>query len=71
MSKALPVQEILKFKVFTKQIAEKYGSDKRKVGFQFWNANLVFAFIGVRQAQTFGCACLKRKCRQYTVDSRQ
>ena len=30
--------------------------------FQLWSVNLVFAFIRVRQAQLFGCACLKRKC---------
>ena len=38
---------------------------KRKVGFQLWSGNLVIAFVGVRQAQSFGCACLKRKCRQF------
>ena len=35
---------------------------KRKVGFQLWSANLVFAFIGDRQAKIVGCACSKRKC---------
>ena len=32
--------------------AWKYGLVKRKVGFQLWSANLVFAYIGVLQAQT-------------------
>ena len=35
---------------------------KRKVGFQLWSTNLVFDFIGVRQAHAFGCACSKHKC---------
>ena len=30
---------------------------KRKDDLQLWSANLVFAFIGIRQAQMFGCAC--------------
>ena len=32
---------------------------KNKVCFPLWSANLVFAFIGVRQAEIFGCAFLK------------
>ena len=35
---------------------------KRKVGFHFWSANLVFIIIRVCQAEIFGCACLIRKC---------
>ena len=33
---------------------------EEQVGFQLWSAYLVFSFVGVRQAQSFGCACLKR-----------
>ena len=43
-------------------MACKYVFMKRKVGLQFWSANLVCAFIGVLQAQTFCSACSKRKC---------
>ena len=39
----------------------KHGSENRKIGIQLLSANLVFAFVGVCQAQIFGCACLKRK----------
>ena len=39
----------------------KYGSLKRQIGFQLLSANLVFAFVGVRQAQIVGCAFLKHK----------
>ena len=34
----------------------------RKIGFQLWSANLVFAFIGVFQPKIFGWACSKRRC---------
>ena len=45
---------------FSNKIVWKYGTLKRKVGFQLKSANLVFAFIGVGQAQIFGCVCSKR-----------
>ena len=32
------------------------------VGFQLKSVNLEFSFIRVRQAQSFGCACLKCIC---------
>ena len=35
------------------KIACKYGLKKRKVDFQLWSANLVVAFIKVRQAKFF------------------
>ena len=44
-------------------MALKKGSNKIKMGFQLWSANLLFAFIGVPQAQIFSCACSKRKCK--------
>ena len=34
---------------------------RKKIGFQLWSVNLVFAFVRVCQAQIFGYACLKRK----------
>ena len=61
-SKALNIREILQFKDFFLN-AWKFCSKKRRVCFQLWSANLVFALIKVHQNQSFGCACLKRKCR--------
>ena len=46
----------------------KLVSVKRKVGFQLWSANLVFAFIAVRQAQNLDCACSKRKWQYKGID---
>ena len=46
---------------FQKKLPNKYGFVKRKVGFQLWSGNLVFAFIGVREAQICCRACSKRK----------
>ena len=60
-SKALTAYEILQFKVFSKTNSLKYVSKLRIVGLQLLSANLVFAFIKVHQAQSFGCACAKRK----------
>ena len=36
----------------------KYGLLKRTIGFQVSSGQLEFAFVGVRQAQSFGCSCL-------------
>ena len=59
ISPATPVLLDMTVIKFSNKIAWKYGFVKRKVGLR--SANLVFAFIGVRQAQVFGCACLKPK----------
>ena len=34
---------------------------EEKISFQLGSANLDFSFIIIRQAQIFGCACLKHK----------
>ena len=38
---------------------------KKKVGFLLWSGNLLFAFVGVQQAQSFGWAGLKHKLGFY------
>ena len=38
-----------------------YKNNLRQIYFQLLSDNLVFAFVGVLQAQIFGCACLKCK----------
>ena len=55
-------QKLLHFNEFPTKIAEEYNSEKRKVDFQLWGVNLVFAFVEVPQAQSFGCFCLKCRC---------
>ena len=42
-------------------MAWKYVLKNRKVGLPICSTNLVFSFIGVHQAKTFGCACSKHK----------
>ena len=46
MSKALTIEKIW----VLNRIAFKNGSKKRKVSYQLWSDNLVFAFIEVRLA---------------------
>ena len=47
--------------MLTKKNAGKYDFKKRKLGFQLWGVNLVFAFDKVHEANIFGCAWSKRK----------
>ena len=47
----------MKFQSFSSiKIVRNYSSVKRQIGFQLLSDNLVFAFVGVRQDQIFGCA---------------
>ena len=51
---------------FVQTYCPKIWFREEKVVFQLCSANIVFALVGVRQAQICDCACLKRKCMRGT-----
>ena len=69
-SKALTVEDKQPFNVCSKIFALTYVSEKLWVDFPRRRANLFFVFIGVHEANPFGCACLKGKWRDVTHSPR-